>query len=112
MNQAHYEQVVQHPYRLMIFDSMDGRWSGLWDSSPRNFVAVPESAFLLYLYKYSNNLLPPAINDLYVYNNDVHKYSTRQNICFVFIGVAIMSMQKALETQFFVYGMLYSPKLM
>ena len=31
------------------------------------------------MYKYSNNLLPPAINDLYVSNNDVHKYSTRQN---------------------------------
>ena len=30
------------------------------------------------MYKYSNNLLPPAINDLYVSNNDVHKYSTRQ----------------------------------
>ena len=28
--------------------------------------------------KYFNNLLPPAINDLYVSNNDVHKYSTRQ----------------------------------
>ena len=48
MNQAHYEQVVQHPYRLMIFDSMDVGWPGLWDSSPRNFVAVPESAFLYY----------------------------------------------------------------
>ena len=31
------------------------------------------------IYKYINNLLPPAINDLYVSNNDVHKYSTRQN---------------------------------
>ena len=30
------------------------------------------------MYKYSNNLQPPAINDLYVSNNDVHKYSTRQ----------------------------------
>ena len=30
------------------------------------------------IYKYSNNLLPPAINHLYVSNNDVHKYSTRQ----------------------------------
>ena len=30
------------------------------------------------MYTYSNNLLPPAINDLYVSNNDVHKYSTRQ----------------------------------
>ena len=30
------------------------------------------------MYKYFNNLLPPAINDLYVSNNDVHKYSTRQ----------------------------------
>ena len=27
---------------------------------------------------YYNNLLPPAINDLYVSINDVHKYSTRQ----------------------------------
>ena len=31
------------------------------------------------MYKYSNNLLPPAINDLNVSNNNVHKYSTRQN---------------------------------
>ena len=30
------------------------------------------------MYNYSNNLLPPVINDLYVSNNDVHKYSTRQ----------------------------------
>ena len=30
------------------------------------------------MYTYFNNLLPPAINDLYVSNNDVHKYSTRQ----------------------------------
>ena len=30
------------------------------------------------MYKYFNNLLPPAINDLYVSNIDVHKYSTRQ----------------------------------
>ena len=30
------------------------------------------------MYKYFNNLLPPAINDLYVSNNDVHTYSTRQ----------------------------------
>ena len=29
------------------------------------------------MYKYFNNLLPPAINDLYVYNNYVHIYSTR-----------------------------------
>ena len=28
------------------------------------------------MYKYSNNLLPPAINNLYVSNNDVHKYFT------------------------------------
>ena len=30
------------------------------------------------MYKYSNNLLPPTINDLYASNNNVHKYSTRQ----------------------------------
>ena len=30
------------------------------------------------MYKYFNHLLPPAVNDLYVCNNDVHKYSTRQ----------------------------------
>ena len=28
-------------------------------------------------YPYSNNLLPPAINDLYVSNNDVPKYYTK-----------------------------------
>ena len=30
------------------------------------------------MYKYFNNILPPAINDLYVSNTDVHEYSTRQ----------------------------------
>ena len=30
------------------------------------------------MFKYSNILLPHAINDLYVSNNDGHKYSTRQ----------------------------------
>ena len=30
------------------------------------------------MYTYFNNLLPPAMNDLYVSNNDGHKYSTRQ----------------------------------
>ena len=29
------------------------------------------------MYKHSNNLLLPAINDLYVSNNDVQKYSTK-----------------------------------
>ena len=64
------------------------------------------------MHTFSNNLLLPAINDLFVSNNDVHKYSTRQTIFFIFIIVTLMSMQKALETQVFVYGMLYSPKLM
>ena len=64
------------------------------------------------MYKYSNNLLPPAINDVYVSNNDFHKYSTRQNIYFMLTRVTSMLMQRALETQVFVYGMLYSPKLM
>ena len=30
------------------------------------------------MHKYFNHLLPPAINDLYVSNNDVHKYFIRQ----------------------------------
>ena len=30
------------------------------------------------MYKYSNNLLPLTINDLYVSINDVHKYSRSQ----------------------------------
>ena len=32
------------------------------------------------MYKYYNNLLPPAINDLYVSNNDVHKYKRNINV--------------------------------
>ena len=64
------------------------------------------------MYKCSKNLLLPAINDLYVSNNDVHKYSTRQKIYFMLTRVTTMFMQKALETQVYVYGMLYSPKLM
>ena len=64
------------------------------------------------MYKYSNNLLPPAINDLYVSNNDVHKYYTRQKHLLYVNKSNINVYTKALETQVFVYGMLYSPKLM
>ena len=60
------------------------------------------------MYKYSNNLLP-AINDLYVSNNDVHKYSTRQK--YVLYIKTLMFIQKTLETQVFVYEILYMPKL-
>ena len=35
-----------------------------------------------------------------------------KNIYFILTGVTLMFMQKALETQVDVYGMLYSPKLM
>ena len=64
------------------------------------------------MYKYFNNLLPPAINDLYVSNNDVTNILQDKNIYFIITGVTLMFMQKALETQVYVYGMLYSPKLM
>ena len=64
------------------------------------------------MYKYFNNLLPPAINDLYVSNNDVHTYSTRQNIYFILTIVTLMYTKKALESRVYVYGMSYSPKLM
>ena len=30
------------------------------------------------MYKYANNLLPPALNYLYTSNSDVHNYTTRQ----------------------------------
>ena len=30
------------------------------------------------MYKYANNLLPLAINDLFTTNSDVHNYTTRQ----------------------------------
>ena len=46
------------------------------------------------MYTYFNNLLPPAISDLYVSNNDIHKYSTRQNIYFMLTRVTSMFMQK------------------
>ena len=35
-----------------------------------------------------------------------------KNICFIFIRVTLFYMQKALETQVFMYGLLYSPILM
>ena len=35
---------------------------------------------VIMIYTYSNNLLPSAINDLYISNNDVHKYSIRENV--------------------------------
>ena len=56
------------------------------------------------MYKYFNNLLPPAINDLYVSNNDVHTYSTRQNIYFILTRVTLMFTQKVLESRVYVYG--------
>ena len=31
------------------------------------------------MYKYANNVLPLAINDLLTTNSDVHNYTTRQN---------------------------------
>ena len=31
------------------------------------------------MYKYANNLLPLAINDMFTTNSDVHNYTTRQN---------------------------------
>ena len=58
----------------------------------------------------SNNLLPATMKDLNISYNDVHKYSTRPNICFTFIRATLMFIPKTLETQVFVYGMLYSPK--
>ena len=30
------------------------------------------------MYKHANNLLPSAINDLYIENSEVHNYPTRQ----------------------------------
>ena len=30
------------------------------------------------MYKYANDLLPPALNYLYTSNSDVHNYTTRQ----------------------------------
>ena len=54
------------------------------------------------MYKYFNNFLPPAIYDLYVSNNYVHKYSTRQNIYFILTRVTLMYTQKALESRMYV----------
>ena len=63
------------------------------------------------MYKYSNNLLPSAINDLYILNNDVLKYSTRQKHVVYINKSNINVYAKTLGTQVFVYGILYSPKL-
>ena len=43
------------------------------------------------MYKYFNNLLPPAIIDLYVSNNDVHKYSTRQKHLLYILRIHVTS---------------------
>ena len=62
------------------------------------------------MYKHSNDLLPPTINDLYVSNNDVHKYSTRQkHLLYIHETNINVYVKIALETQ--VYGMFYSQKL-
>ena len=49
----------------------------------KNLEILPLNKLVYYrigimMYKYLNNFLPPAINYVYVSNNDVHKYSTRQ----------------------------------
>ena len=63
------------------------------------------------MYKYSENLLTSAINHLYVIMMFTNILQDK-NICFLFIRVALMSMQIASETKVFLYGMLYSPKFM
>ena len=43
------------------------------------------------MYNFYNHFLPPAMNDLYIYHNDVHNYCTRQNnICIIFIKETLM----------------------
>ena len=58
------------------------------------------------MYKHANNLLTPAINDLYIENCEVHNYSTRQR--------HLLHVNKSnikIKTQVLAYGMLCSPKL-
>ena len=57
------------------------------------------------MYKYPKNLLTSAINHLYVIMMFTNILQDK-NICFQFIRVALMSMQIALETKVFLYGML------
>ena len=60
----------------------------------------------LMMYKHANNLLPPAINDLYIENCEVHNYPTRQK----HLLHVNNSNKKVLETQVLAYGMLCSTK--
>ena len=64
------------------------------------------------MYHYFNNVLPPTINDLYVSNNDVHKYSTRQKYLIYIHKSNINVYAKSFGKTIFVYEMLYSQKLM
>ena len=31
------------------------------------------------MYKYTHNMLPPAMNEMYIRNDEVHNYNTRQS---------------------------------
>ena len=63
------------------------------------------------MYKYANNLLPLAINDLFTTNSDVHNYTTRQKHLLHVNKSNINIYSKILATQVLAYGMLCSPNL-
>ena len=49
----------------------------------KNLIILPLDKFVVdrivvMMYKYANDLLPPALNYLYTSNSDVHNYTTRQ----------------------------------
>ena len=64
----------------------------------------------LMMYKHANNLLPPAINDLYIENCEVHNYPTRQKHLLHVNKSNINIYSKSFGTQVLAYGMLCSTK--
>ena len=56
------------------------------------------------MYKYANDLLPPALNCLYTPNSDIHNYITMS------IRVKLTLTQTVLVTQVLAYGMFFSQK--
>ena len=61
------------------------------------------------MYRYANDLLPPALNYLYTSNNHVHKYTTRQRHL-LHVNKSNINTYSNSFGKVLAYGMLFSPK--
>ena len=62
------------------------------------------------VYKYANDLLPPALHYLYTSNSDFIITQQDRGTSFMSIRVTLILTQTVLVTQVLAYGMLFSPK--